>query len=104
LALLVVICQTVVSGRKLEFPAPDGYLLAGFVMASGIGIAGMPAWIVKTQVHLPLAELLVVMGGVFALFYVASLFGFELLNEAERRTLAEWWPVHAWRQPVRGTE
>jgi O-antigen ligase len=40
LALLALICQTLVAGRKFEFPAPDGYLLMGFVIASGLGIAG----------------------------------------------------------------
>jgi O-antigen ligase len=40
LALLVVIGQTLAAGRKFEFPAPDGYLLMGFVIASGLGIAG----------------------------------------------------------------
>jgi O-antigen ligase len=39
-ALLVLMYQTLVGGRKLEFPSPDGYLLAGFVIAAGLGIAG----------------------------------------------------------------
>jgi O-antigen/teichoic acid export membrane protein len=72
--------------------------------------ACLPAWIVKTQMPLPLAPLLVAMGGVFSLAYFALLFEFELLSEAERRTLAGWLPVLAWRQRpeqvqiVRGAE
>ncbi len=80
---------------------PWGSLLAiGAVSAA----ACLPAWLVKTQVHLPLAPLLAAMGTVFAMFYVASLFAFELLNEAERRTVAGWLPVNVGRQAVRGAE
>jgi O-antigen ligase len=40
LALVVLIYQTLAGGRKLEFPSPDGFLLVGFVVAAGVGIAG----------------------------------------------------------------
>ena len=39
LAVLLLICQTL-GGRKLEFPALDGSLFAGFVIAAGLGVAG----------------------------------------------------------------
>jgi O-antigen/teichoic acid export membrane protein len=64
----------------------------------------VPVWIVKTQVHLPLAPLLIVMGSVFTLFYIVSLFAFDLLTEAERQTIADWFPIQVWRQNVRGAE
>ncbi len=40
LALLVLICQCLLSGRRLEIASPDGCLLAGFIAAAGLGIAG----------------------------------------------------------------
>jgi len=73
---------------------PWGSLLA---IAAASAAACLPALFVKTQVHLPLAPLLVVMGVLFALSYVALLFEFDLLNPAERQVVAGWLPVHTWR-------
>jgi len=38
LALLLLICQCVVGGRKFEFVLPDGFLLTGFVITAGLSI------------------------------------------------------------------
>ena len=47
---------------------------------------------------------MIVMGSVFTLFYIASLFAFDLLTEAERQTIADWFPIQVWRHNVRGAE
>jgi O-antigen/teichoic acid export membrane protein len=73
-------------------------------IAAASGAAGLPAWIVKTQAHLPFAPLLFVMGSVYALSYAGLLFAFDLLNHEERQTIAGWLPVPAWRQSIRGVE
>jgi hypothetical protein len=53
--------------------------------------ACLPVWIIKTQAHLPLFPLLLLMGSVFAASYLGLLLGFNLLNETEKRVLTGWW-------------
>ena len=66
--------------------------LASITAASAA--ACLPVWIVKTQLHLPLALLLAVMGSLFVLAYAGLLFGFKLLNEDERLIISSWVPVN----------
>jgi O-antigen/teichoic acid export membrane protein len=66
--------------------------LAAITAASAA--ACLPVWIVKTQVHLPLALLLAVMGSLFVLTYAGLLFGFKLLSEDERQIISSWVPVN----------
>jgi hypothetical protein len=67
--------------------------LAAITAASAA--ACVPAWIVKTQVQLPLAPLLFLMGSLFMLSYAALVFGFQLLSEGERLVIASWLPAVA---------
>jgi O-antigen/teichoic acid export membrane protein len=67
--------------------------LAAITAASAA--ACLPVWLVKTQLHLPLAPLLAAMGSCFALTYAGLLFGFRLLNEGERLVIASWIPITA---------
>jgi O-antigen/teichoic acid export membrane protein len=53
--------------------------------------ASLPVWIIKTQTHLPLLPLLLLMGSVYAASYLGLLLGFNLLNETEKRILTGWW-------------
>lgn len=71
---------------------PWGTLAA---VAAASAASCLPVWIVKTQLHLPLAPLLAVMGSLFVLTYAGLLFGFDLLNKDERLVIASWVPVTA---------
>jgi hypothetical protein len=70
---------------------PWGSLAA---VAAASAAACLPVWIVKTQLHLPLALMLAVMGSLFVLTYAGLLFGFKLLNEDERVIISSWVPVN----------
>jgi hypothetical protein len=62
--------------------------LAAISVASAA--AALPAWIVKTQVHLPFIPLLVLMGTVFAISYAGLVLGFGLLSEGEKLAVTGW--------------
>lgn len=59
-------------------------------VAAASAAASLPAWIIKTQVHLPLFPLLLLMTSIFAVSYLGILLGFDLLNEAERHAVTGW--------------
>lgn len=59
-------------------------------VAAASAAASLPAWIIKTQVHLPLFPLLLLMSSVFGIAYLGILLAFDLLNEAEKHAVIGW--------------
>lgn len=80
---------------------PWGTLIA---ISAASAAACLPALLVKTQMHMPLAATLAAMGVVFTLTYAFLLFEFDLLSEAERDIITSWLPLHHGRAAVRGVE
>ena len=112
-AVLITLFTTAVSKglsliralRFMEVRVWDALPWSSLAAIAAVSAAScMPAWMVKTHVPLPLAPLLIVMGSVYSLFYVVSLFAFDLLSEAERQMIAGWLPAHVWRETARGAE
>ncbi len=66
---------------------PWGRLAA---IAAASAAACLPAWIVKTQLHLHFLPLLALVAAVYSVSYVALVFGFDLLSEGERLAVTGW--------------
>jgi len=77
-------------GVSLRQILPWGSLVA---ITAASAAACLPVWFVKTQVHLPLAFLLALMGSLYVLSYAGLLFGFDLLNKDEQLVIASWLPA-----------
>ncbi len=88
-ALSLVRAMRLMPARAAEI-LPWNPLIA---IAAASAAACLPAWIIKTQVHAPLALLLVLMGSAFVFSYGALLLAFDLLTPAEREIVASWLPL-----------
>ena len=98
-AVLITLLATVVSkslamvrATSLMKVSAARILPWGSLAAMGVAsaAAALPAWMVKTQVHLHPLPLLMLMGTVFAISYAGLVLGFGLLSEGERLAVTGW--------------
>jgi len=98
-AILITLLATVISkslaivrAKRLMQVSAARILPWGSLAAIGAAsaAAALPAWMVKTQVHLPLIPLLMLTGTAFAFSYAGLVLGFGLLSEGEKLAVTGW--------------
>ena len=92
LATFVSKSLAIVRATRLMKVSPARILPWGSLAAIGVAsaAAAVPAWMVRTQVHLHPIPLLMLMGTAFAISYAGLVLGFGLLNEGERLAVTGW--------------
>ena len=98
-AVLITLLATVISkflaiarAKRLMQVSAARILPWGSLAAIGAAsaAAALPAWMVRTQVHLHPIPLLMLMGAAFAISYGGLVLGFGLLNEDEKLAMTGW--------------
>lgn len=98
-AVLITLLATVISkslamARATSLMKVSAVRILPWESLAAIGVASaaaaLPAWVVKTQVHLHPIPLLMLMGTAFAISYAGLVLGFGLLSEGEKLAMTGW--------------